>query len=124
MRYYIPGIISIIFLPVLGICYLNYHGDFEKESAINFLILNQESYSNETNPNVKQATFSVLENFRTTKYEEIIISSDKVDNKNILEDIENIVDKKIIEKDSLKGLKITFEEKTKYSDFIRVDILT
>jgi len=124
MRYYIPGIISIFFLPVLGIWYLNHHGYLEKKSAINFLVLNWESYNNEPNPNVKQATFEVLENFRTTKYDKIVISSDTVGNKTIFENIENIVTKKITEKDSLKGLKITFEEKARYSDFIRVlDIL-
>ena len=119
--YYIPGIFSIILLPVLGIWYLNTHGYFLKLTAINVNFIQYEEVSQLPKDDFFYKSYEV---FTKTNYKEIFFDKNKSNSKEKLQLIDNLVRKKLQQRDSLNGLKITFADDSTYDDFIQtLDIL-
>ena len=121
--YYIPGIFSIILLPILGIWYINYHGYFTKLSAHPFYNMDfQETdrFNKENGDNI----FITEEFIKQRVYKEVSLNNDK-NSKNTFKYIGQFVNDVVQTKDTINGLKIHFEEEATYNEFIEVlNILT
>lgn len=119
--YYIPGIFSVILLPVLGIWYMNKYDSFQKLTAINVNFIRYEEISHLPKDDFFYKSYEV---YTKTKYTEIIFDDNKSNSKEKLQLLENLVHRRLHLKDSLNGLKITFDNNSTYDDFIQaLDIL-
>lgn len=86
--YYIPGIFSIIFLPVLGIWYINSHGYFTKLSAHAFTYIDFEE-ANRSNEEIGADIF-FSDKLVKRIYKEVHLNNDK-NSKNIFKYIDQFV---------------------------------
>lgn len=115
--YYIPGIFSIILLPILGIWYINSHGYFTKLSAHAVTFMNFEDADRFNKE--KDANIFFTDELVNRIYKEVSLSNDK-NSKNTFNYIDQFVNDVIQTKDTINGLKIHFDEGSTYNDFIEV----
>src|SRR5690554_665635 len=116
--YYIPGIFSIILLPVLGIWYMNTHGYFTKLSAHDFAYIDFAEIERMN----KEYEFAIVGNneFENRIYEEVILNGNYEDSRNAFNYIDQFVNEVIQVKDTINGLKVHFEKGATYNEFIKV----
>ena len=120
-RYYIPGIISIVLLPILGIWYMNKHNYLQKLSAHSFTYVDFEE-AKRFNEGLKEEEVDDI--FFTNKsvkriYEEVTLNHDKNDAKKF-EYIDQFVNNVVQTRDTINGLQIHFGENATYNEFIEV----
>lgn len=115
--YYIPGVFSIILLPFLGIWYINSHGYFTKLSGHTFTNIDFAEIEKMTKK-YEHVNYGQNE-FQNRIYKEVYLNNDK-NSKNTFKYINQFVNDVIQSKDTINGLKIHFEEKAIYNEFIEV----
>lgn len=113
--YYIPGIFSIILLPVLGIWYINSHGYFEKISAHDF---NYIDFNTIKDWRKKDHIYPAYE-FDNRIYKEVYLSNN-LNSINTFKYIDQFVNDVIQKKDTINGLKIHFDKNATYNEFIEM----
>src|SRR5690554_4326713 len=108
--YYIPGIFSIILLPVLGIWYLNTHGYFTKLSAHNFAEIDfAEIDFAEIERMNKEYEFAIVGNneFENRAYTEVTLNGNYEDPQNAFNYIDQFVNEVIQTKDTIDSRKLS-----------------
>ncbi len=113
---YIPGMISIVLLPLLGMWYMNKHNYFQQLSAQPFTAMDFaeiEKINNEYGYN------DFVNIFEKRINKEVVLNGNDY-SKNTFEYIDQFVNNIIQTKDTINGLKIHFEEGATYNDFIEV----
>lgn len=113
--WYVPGMISLICLPVLCIWYLN-----ENKNELRSI---EVIYANKFNPNIHDKfrfdTTALSESGHKRKYNEIVINQFNEESISI-SNIENPV-KLIIEKeDTINGIHIVFGDNIRYKNYIKI----
>lgn len=116
-RYYIPGIFSIVLLPILGIWYMNQHNYFQKLSAHSFMYMDFEE-AKRVNEEEGNDFFSTDELFKRI-YKEVILNHDKHD-AITFDYIDQFVNHVVQTKDTINGLQIHFGKNATYNEFIEV----
>lgn len=115
--YYIPGIFSIILLPVLGIWYMNTHGYFTKLSA--------HAFYNMDFLEMKKVNKEYLENsgkiseFEKRIYKQVTLNND-INAENTFKYINQFVNEVIQTKDTINALKVHFGKNSTYKEFIHL----
>lgn len=113
---YIPGMFSIILLPILGIWHMNKHNYFQQLTAIEFYVP-ESAKMERINEEYEHITASnILEN---RIYKEVILDGDNSPI-NTFDYIDQFVNSTIQTKDTIYGLKIHFEKNATYNEFIEV----
>ena len=113
---YIPGIISIILLPILGIWYMNKHNYFQQLSAHSFTAID---FAEIERINEEYEYVTISNEFEKRIYKEVTLNHDK--NAEItFKYIDQFVDNVIQTRDTINGLKIHFEKNATYNEFIEV----
>ncbi|HLV46770.1 MAG TPA: hypothetical protein VKY32_06995 [Flavobacterium sp.] len=113
---YIPGIISIILLPILGIWYMNKHNYFQQLSAHSFTAID---FAEIERINEEYEYVTISNEFEKRIYKEVTLNHDK--NAEItFKYIDEFVDNVIQTKDTINGLKIHFNKNATYNEFIEV----
>src|SRR5690606_10881621 len=116
--YYIPGIFSIILLPILGIWYMNKYDYFTQLRSIDFTYMDfveTEQFNKELGYDV-----FITKEFLTQRFfKEVTLNNDK-NSKNTFKYIDQFVNDVVQTKDTINGLKIHFEEEATYNEFIEV----
>jgi len=115
--YYIPGIFSIILLPILGIWYINKYDYFTQLRSIDFTFMDFEEAKRFNKE--KKANIFFTDELVKRIYKEVSLSNDK-NSKNTFNYIDQFVNDVIQTKDTINGLKIHFDEGSTYNDFIEV----
>ncbi|WLD22612.1 hypothetical protein NU10_07640 [Flavobacterium dauae] len=115
--YYIPGIFSIIFLPILGIWYMNKYDYFTQLRSIDFTYMDFAEIERMTKK-YDHVNYGQNE-FEMRTYKEVHLSNDK-NSKNTFKYIDQFVNDVVQTKDTINGLKIHFEENATYNEFIEV----
>lgn len=115
--YYIPGIFSIILLPILGIWYMNKHNYFQKLSAHDFTYIDFAEIER-MDKMYENVSFNNNE-FERRIYKEVHLSNNKNSDKTF-KYIDQFVNDVVQTKDTINGLKIHFEEEVTYNEFIEV----
>lgn len=112
--HYIPGIFSIILLPILGIWYIN---NYIKLSAHTFTNID---FNEIERMDKKYENLSFDQNeFERRAYKEVSLNNDKK-SKKTFKYIDQFVNDIVQTKDTINGLKIHFEEEATYNEFIEV----
>lgn len=116
--YYIPGIFSIILLPILGIWYMNKYDYFTQLRSIDFTYMDfveTEQFNKELGYDV-----FITKEFLTQRFfKEVTLNNDK-NSKNTFKYIDQFVNDVVQTKDTINGLKIHFEKEATYNEFIKV----
>src|SRR5690606_37520666 len=115
--YYIPGIFSIILLPILGIWYMNKHNYFQKLSAHAFAYIDFAEIER-MDKMYENVSFNNNE-FERRIYKEVHLGNNKNSDKTF-KYIDQFVNDVVQTKDTINGLKIHFEEEATYNEFIEV----
>lgn len=115
--YYIPGIFSIILLPILGIWYMNKHNYFQKLSAHAFAYIDFAEIER-MDKMYENVSFNNNE-FARRIYKEVHLGNNKNSDKTF-KYIDQFVNDVVQTKDTINGLKIHFEEEATYNEFIKV----
>lgn len=112
--FYVPGMISLIVLPLTCLWFINSRGYLKEYKAMNYYI--DESYCNKK---IKESPKSYLRNNLLFEF------NSSIDNERLkLVKLENELRKLNKSNDSINGLRLHFGKKTSYELFIRVlDIL-
>nr|WP_298005224.1 hypothetical protein [uncultured Flavobacterium sp.] len=113
---YIPGIFSIVFLPILGIWYLNKYDYFQKLSAHNFAYFDFNSVKKWRK---EDSSYDAYE-YDKRIYKEVNLNGNQEDSRKTVRYIDDFVNDVIKTKDTINGLKIHFEEKATYNEFIEI----
>ena len=113
---YIPGIFSIVFLPILGIWYLNKYDYFQKLSAHNFAYFDFNSVEKWRK---EDSSYDAYE-YDKRIYKEVNLNGNQEDSRKTVRYIDDFVNDVIKTKDTINGLKIHFEEKATYNEFIEI----
>ena len=115
--YYIPGIFSIILLPIFGIWYMNKYDYFTPLRSIDFTNIDFAEIER-MSKKYEHVNYGQNE-FEKRAYKEVHLSNDK-NSKNTLKYIDQFVNDVFKTKDTIYGLKIHFEENATYNEFIEV----
>lgn len=118
--YYIPGIISLIFLPIICIIYLKNNTIKTEERAIEIVMPRKYNpIANGRNSDVfDTAVLSRPENIR--KYREIRMSDNFEENNEKITEFKQSVEKLVLTKDTLNGVHLTMSSTTTYNEFIKL----
>lgn len=114
---YIPGMFSIILLPLLGYIYFQSNGYFTQLTALDFVAEGFEEmkeWCKETND------IYCGKEYDKRIYKEISLNGNKEESQKAFQYIDNFVNKVIQTKDTINGLQIHFGENATYNDFIKV----
>jgi hypothetical protein len=113
--YYVPGMISLICLPILCILYLNENKNVLRSVEVN--------YANKFNPNnqdlLKFDTTALSEPGNKRKYKEFMINEFNDDSTSIL-NVEKTVNQLIEKADTINGIHIVFGDNIKYRNYISI----
>lgn len=111
---YIPGIISIILLPILGIWYMNKHNYFQQFGALDIAYPDIEE--DEEFEQYIREDFT----FDYRNYTEITLDGNKEESKKKFQYVDNFTNKIIETKDTINGLKIHLGNQATYNEFIQL----
>lgn len=114
--YYIPGIFSIILLPVLGIWYMNKYDYFQKLSAHDF---NYIDFNSVREWRKKDFIYPAYE-YDKRVYKELTLNGNYRDSQKTFNYIDQFVNDIIQNKDTINGLKVHFDKKSTYNEFIHL----
>lgn len=111
---YIPGMFSIILLPLLGYIYFQSNGYFTQLTAVVFDHMLAD-----------ELIFEDFEDYRLYEfdkriYTEITLNGNKKESKETFQYIDNFVNKVIHTKDTVNGLKIHFGKNSTYNEFVQL----
>jgi len=115
--YYVPGMISLIFLPILCVWYLNEHKNVQRCIEL----CAPERYipnKNDGRLHFDTTLLSLPENKR--KYINFKMNGNFINDENELTSFNNHVLDIVENEDTINGLHITFEDNAKYNTFIKV----
>lgn len=115
--YYIPGMFSIILLPILGIWYMNKHDYFIELGSFDFNYIDFEQLQ-KWKEEYEFVSFS--NEFDKRIYKEVTLNGNKDDSRNTFKYIDQFVNNVVQTKDTINGLKIHFGENSIYNEFIQV----
>lgn len=114
--HYIPGIISLIFLPILCIWYLNNHKNELRTLDV--------YYASKFNPDItdplKFDTTCLSSIGHKRKYIEIRVNRNLSESKNFLQSLNYRSTQIINHKDTLNGIHIVFENDISYNTYIKI----
>src|SRR5690606_28382513 len=111
---YIPGIISIVFLTILGIWYLNKYDYFQKLSAHNIAYFDFNSVEKWRKEDSSYDAYK----YDKIIYKEVNLNENQENYRNTLRYADVIVIDIINTNDTVHSLKHHLEEKASYNDFI------
>jgi len=116
--YYVPGMISLICLPILCIWYLNENKNIER---CIILVSAQRYVPNQVYENNLRFDTTVLSQPEyKRKYIEFKLNGDIINDKNTLNSFNSKLLKIIEDKDTITGLHINIKDNTKYLSMIKV----
>jgi len=114
--YYVPGMISLILLPILCVLYLNEHKNIERCLGIQ-LAVKYHPHKSECFVPFDTSALSAPQNKRN--FTEIRLCGNEVEDKIKLDSFNSGVLKAIRDNDTINGFHITFGDNVKYSNYIR-----
>lgn len=120
---YIPGMISIVLLPLLGMWYMNKHNYFQQLTSLDFVAGGFDEYREwfeEIENSEHNLEYDKENEFDKRDYKEVTLNGYKEKSQKTFQYIDNFVNKVIQTNDTVNGLKIHFEEGATYNDFIEV----
>jgi hypothetical protein len=112
-RFYFPGLISLIFLPLFIIGYFMFNGTFNRFSAMKVVWTNDESVGEFLN--CKQCN---IKHFR--KFDDEVLTGNEDSNKVLIARLEKKVHYLKSTTDTNTAYSITFSSKARYSDIVKV----
>ena len=117
--YYVPGMISLIFLPILCVWYLNKHKNIERCFEVSYA----QKYNKGAENHRFDTTMLALPEYKR-QYLEVSINNSDVDNNNAFAIIQSKLDQILRNKNKQLGIHIIFSDDSKYDSYIRtIDIL-
>lgn len=117
--YYVPGMISLIFLPILCVCYLNEHKNIERCFEVSYA----QKHKKEAENHRFDTTMLALPEYKR-QYLEVSISNSDVENNNAFAIIQSKLNQILRNKNKQLGIHIIFSDDSKYDSYIRtIDIL-
>ena len=114
---YIPGMFSIILLPLLGYIYFQSNGYFTQLTALNFVA---EGFEEMREWCEEMNVIDCGKEYDKRIYKEISLNGNKEESQKAFQYIDNFVNKVIQTEDTINGLKVHFEKNATYNEFIEV----
>jgi len=117
--YYVPGMISLIFLPILCVWYLNEHKNIERCFEVSYA----QKYNKEAESHRFDTTMLALPEYKR-QYIEVLINNIDVENNNAFVIIQSKLNEVLRNKNKQLGIHIVFSDDSKYDSYIRtIDII-
>ena len=117
--YYVPGMISLIFLPILCIWYLEKNKNIERCFEVSYA----QKYNKEAESHRFDTTMLSLPEYKR-QYIEVLISNIDVKNNTAFEIIQSKLNEILRSKNKQLGIHIIFSDNSKYDSYIRtIDII-
>ncbi len=120
---YIPGMISIMLLPLLGMWYMNKHNYFQQLTSLDFVAGGFDEYREwfeEIENSEHNLEYDKENEFDKRDYKEVTLNGYKEKSQKTFQYIDNFVNEVIQTKDTVNGLKIHFGNNAIYNEFIEV----
>jgi len=112
--YYVPGIITLLILPILV---TNWTTNFIKENRNYCIELTLPDKSNDYYDTIFHKFYKTPAN---RDYKSIEINGKNTNNQDLLNNIKKAIEDITLKKDTINGLKIIFKEKANYNAFINI----
>ncbi len=117
--YYVPGMISLILLPILCIWYLEKNKNIERCFEVSYAL----KYNKEAESHRFDTTMLSLPEYKR-QYIEVLISNIDVKNNTAFEIIQSKLNEILRSKNKQLGIHIIFSDNSKYDSYIRtIDII-
>lgn len=117
--YYVPGMISLIFLPILCVWYLNEHKNVERCFEVSYA----QEYNKEAENHRFDTSMLSLPEYKR-QYIEVFISNSNVKNKSAFAIVQRKLNQILKNKDKHSGIHIIFSDNSKYESYIKaIDII-
>lgn len=114
---YIPGMFSIVLLPLLGYIYFQSNGYFTQLTALDFVA---EGFEEMKEWCEEMNVIDCGKEYDKRIYKEISLNGNKEESQKAFQYIDNFVNKVIQTEDTINGLKVHFEKNATYNEFIEV----
>ncbi len=110
-KYYIPGILSIILLPFLCLCYLNHYNLLNETRGI-------QVYVDDANKELGCVNSEIYIPFKDVVFTTYLFTGDLENDNILMHNLKNNVQKIIEQDDYVSGVKCIYENKISYSRYI------
>lgn len=114
--FYVPGMISLVLIPILFLYYFDAHKTFEKEYSMDIGLPDHGSMG------------QIIKDYpllNQRNYKEFTFNGSLLSDKNTLDDFQHLLKQQNKIKDTVNGIKLYFGKQMNYEVFIRIlDILT
>ena len=114
-KLYFPGLISLVCLPILCICYFENHNVFQKYGAMVIVTADKESLEKWSELSGKNHN---VELFR--RYKDVSFSGRFAADKITLDKISLLIRQLITENDTVNGIRVSFGDHATYAEFVSV----
>jgi hypothetical protein len=114
-KLYFPGLISLVFLPLLCIGYLFFEGKFEQHSKLDIAWNDASSLKRWQKSYHRAFSFSSFRNFDNS-----ILTGDTIPDKLVLANFSSNLKKLESKTDTINGYSVTFSNKSKYDDIVEL----
>ncbi len=115
---YVPGMISLIFLPILCVWYLNEHKNILRVLEISYASKYTPNFDYKNHIRFDTSLLFIPENRR--KYYDILICESESKNSESFHLIENKLDQIIKTKNKSDGIHISFSDNSTYGSYIKI----
>lgn len=114
-KLYFPGLISLVFLPVMCICYFLSNNTFHRYQALRIRWINNDELRNwmkQSHPAPDILTFR--------KYDELSMTGNAVHGDSELSKLKSLVTQMTSKKDTINGISVSFNNNTRYAEIVEV----
>jgi len=110
---YFPGLISLVFLPLMCVCYFLAQGKFNKLSKID-IAWGTDRLVNDYLKTQKKSNMS-----QVRRFDDFVLTGDKYHDKPYLDNLPNQINKLAVAGDTVNGIRISLTSHATYDEFVR-----
>ena len=120
-KIYFPGLISLVFLPLMCIWYLVNNNSFQKYTAMQVIWLNNTGLREWEKRQSKFSNTPKMSNILTfRRYTELTLTGNTIQDISLLNKLTALLKEIAIKNDTINGISVTFGNHAKYNDVVNV----